>query len=1394
MFTRRFRGSVLTPPSGNLTVVRCDHAPCPDLVRNQVYQVGNAPACADGSEHYQVGIFSDTTLPTDATFLFEAATTCAGTTDNEHWDSNRTVDHNLVVDNATPRTIWLGTHATRGAYNAGTQPEGYRQNERVIRTIDASTGTLSGTTVFDGDAYGGSWIKSNSVVNPNDLLFVSTYGAPHAFLCLDASIEVSPWFDTSGGGGGPSLLMKQPAKLIKVDTSAATGTEVTFGVQDVFTCACVDSITGDVWIAKHTTSETTSTLSGWVLNRYSSTLSLISSTVLTNYLTVMAFSNYGGTPIIYCEQNGTTSSTLRRFDVGTLSFLSNVTLIAMGTIHPLHHALAVDSTAGYLYRSSSFASTNTMSVYRLTDFARLGTCQGQGYGTRTRFTGPFLTSDNGKLYANGASNTGVPPNDKTNTSCWIAPFYDLIGTYPTAYQGEITSIEEDWEYQINVPYDNQGSPVIRQRLMLTSACSTFHVSTLRIGPLGASLEFHTSNPIGNLNLNTTSQNTPSITNELMTWTTRMALSGTNLTITIPSASSTTVPDITSLTLNTVPTLNYVGDFDSTWSINGFIGSVAIPGVNRNGTEIFFDRCNFGITHLKRLAWRINFSNAVTIPGGPDTMTNPWVPCQPLDPSFITSFFTGISCTAVHVNQDDKTGYFILQDTPNLINQVDLPNRVVTNTITTPTRIIPYDDGYGYFDETAQKIYFTAHEDPVQSSTLTHNTLTFNSSNVAYTIQRSGAITTFLYTIDISTGIATLVGNIGVANIGGLDFDGTTLYAISGAGGGASTLYTLNPITGAVLTTVGAVGHNEMVGIAIRKSDGQMFGWKNGASPGLYTINKLTALAVAVGGINTQISDMTFHPTTHVLYGTEASTPRIVSINTGSGALTSVVDPIFSGGTYALGWDNQGTPKLWHKYGTNPSTIYEVDVGAGDFIFEAGPLLMMADTNALTVTKGQSAPNYDGVSAGVFDTTADFGYLGTTNSSGNEKIFKYDLSTLLIVNTLVTSDARPLFAAAIDPTGGFAYFIHSDTLVGFTNPLVLKVSLISFTVSASLALTGTTATVFTANFMNGYLYAIDSLGLAFKIDPAGSMSVNATLQLPQTPAQAAYIYSFPQTVPVRGQVGLNPVDDLIYVGIDSTLASSIYKIDTNAFTVIGSLPVDSFFKGFHSIRSIGLAFDPTGYAAPNTPQGNVIEFDFSGGDPHFVSLKGEKFSFHGEPNKIYNLYSDQQIQINSQFRYWETSQLDNFTAMQEIGIKFKDLRIKIDAADQKVYVNNVYVDYDLPYLMFLDKIPEKYQWAKKNEGFGDFINGVLVNFINCEFFITFSTDNVNPIYLNLITHIVGNIDAHGVIGQTAMYKGEPRVSTGRDGEGIVEGTCKDYEVSELFADDFKFNKFRQDGSW
>ncbi len=82
-----------------------------------------------------------------------------------------------------------------------------------------------------------------------------------------------------------------------------------------------------------------------------------------------------------------------------------------------------------------------------------------------------------------------------------------------------------------------------------------------------------------------------------------------------------------------------------------------------------------------------------------------------------------------------------------------------------------------------------------------------------------------------------------------------------------------------------------------------------------------------------------------------------------------------------------------------------------------------------------------------------------------------------------------------------------------------------------------------------------------------------------------------------------------------------------------------------------------------------------------------------------------------------------------------------------------------------------------------MNAYVIRLWPYNFIITRSTDRVNAPYLNLIVRLDGTAATrpHGVVGQTADYDGKPKEK--------IDGEESDYKVSDLWASDFKFNKFK-----
>jgi hypothetical protein len=143
----------------------------------------------------------------------------------------------------------------------------------------------------------------------------------------------------------------------------------------------------------------------------------------------------------------------------------------------------------------------------------------------------------------------------------------------------------------------------------------------------------------------------------------------------------------------------------------------------------------------------------------------------------------------------------------------------------------------------------------------------------------------------------------------------------------------------------------------------------------------------------------------------------------------------------------------------------------------------------------------------------------------------------------------------------------------------------------------------------------------------------------------------------------------------------------------------------------------------------------------------------------------------------------------LGRKMGELiKIKI-TANHGISVNGEYVCDSLdPILEFLKDSKEYFTEEEidkfnRTEGYGVFLNAQIIRFLPYHFIITQSTDGVNAPYLNIIARLDGTAEnrPHGIIGQTADFDGKPKAHW--DGEDC------DYKVSDLWASDFKFNKFR-----
>lgn len=165
-----------------------------------------------------------------------------------------------------------------------------------------------------------------------------------------------------------------------------------------------------------------------------------------------------------------------------------------------------------------------------------------------------------------------------------------------------------------------------------------------------------------------------------------------------------------------------------------------------------------------------------------------------------------------------------------------------------------------------------------------------------------------------------------------------LFAVSGAGNGPSTLYKLDPSTGAVLTTVGPTGFSHITGLAFNPITGVLYGHQSdiygSGATNLVTIDVITGVATLVGSTSIQSPDMSFDPSGNLYAWAEASTggifDQLVQIDPTTAAATPVGVSVVGTLNTGLAFNKAGTLYLKNFFG---SGIFEINkvTGAATFV-------------------------------------------------------------------------------------------------------------------------------------------------------------------------------------------------------------------------------------------------------------------------------------------------------------------------------------------------------------------------------------------------------------------------------------------------------------------------------
>jgi hypothetical protein len=137
--------------------------------------------------------------------------------------------------------------------------------------------------------------------------------------------------------------------------------------------------------------------------------------------------------------------------------------------------------------------------------------------------------------------------------------------------------------------------------------------------------------------------------------------------------------------------------------------------------------------------------------------------------------------------------------------------------------------------------------------------------------------------DTVTSTFSTIGALGTnTQFGDLAYDGTTLWALGGRGNNA--LYTINIGTGAA-TLVGNHGIGDLFGLAFDTANGKLYATQFSGGNGTYTLNLGTGAATLLSATGSQIGGLTYRADTNQIVGTQDGNGDFYTIDPTTGAKT-----------------------------------------------------------------------------------------------------------------------------------------------------------------------------------------------------------------------------------------------------------------------------------------------------------------------------------------------------------------------------------------------------------------------------------------------------------------------------------------------------------------------------
>lgn len=185
----------------------------------------------------------------------------------------------------------------------------------------------------------------------------------------------------------------------------------------------------------------------------------------------------------------------------------------------------------------------------------------------------------------------------------------------------------------------------------------------------------------------------------------------------------------------------------------------------------------------------------------------------------------------------------------------------------------------------------------------------------------------LGSIDRSSGSWTTIGNQGIAgSITGLAYDPNN-EILYGCSPNNNSLYTLNKSTG-FASLVGATGFDNINGLAYDPNNDILYCTDlNGNA--LFTVNVNTGVGSLIGTITgaSAVEGLAYDPASNTLFGLDDSAETIVILDTSNAVATPLPNGIGASGLWrGLTWDSEDGVLM----GTivNPGTVYRIDPNTG----------------------------------------------------------------------------------------------------------------------------------------------------------------------------------------------------------------------------------------------------------------------------------------------------------------------------------------------------------------------------------------------------------------------------------------------------------------------------------